>query len=62
MVPDGFDHFVADRLDRLLRYATAMTCDRYPAQDIVQDVLLRARHRWDRIARLARPISMSSAW
>jgi RNA polymerase sigma-70 factor (sigma-E family) len=55
VVPDGFDQFVADRLDRLLRYATAMTCDPYLAQDIVQEVLLRAQHRWDRIARLDAP-------
>jgi RNA polymerase sigma-70 factor (sigma-E family) len=54
-VPDGFDQFVADRLDRLLRYATAMTCDRYLAQDIVQDVLLRAQHRWTRIAAMDAP-------
>jgi RNA polymerase sigma-70 factor (sigma-E family) len=54
-VPDGFDQFVADRLDRLLRYATAMTCDRYLAQDIVQDVLLRAQHRWSRIAAMDAP-------
>jgi len=54
-VPDGYDQFVADRLDRLLRYATAMTCDRYLAQDIVQDVLLRAQHRWDRIGAMDAP-------
>jgi RNA polymerase sigma-70 factor (sigma-E family) len=54
-VPDGFDQFVADRLDRLLRYATAMTCDKYLAQDIVQEVLLRAQHRWARIAAMDAP-------
>jgi RNA polymerase sigma-70 factor (sigma-E family) len=54
-VSDGFDRFVADRLDRLLRYATALTCDRYLAQDIVQDVLLRAQHRWDRIGAMDAP-------
>ena len=52
---NGFDQFVADRLDRLLRYATALTCDRYLAQDIVQDVLLRAQHRWDRIGAMDAP-------
>ncbi|WP_367127242.1 sigma-70 family RNA polymerase sigma factor [Saccharothrix sp. HUAS TT1] len=46
---DDFDRFVTDRLDRLLRYATALTCDKHLAQDIVQDVLLRARQRWARI-------------
>ncbi|MET0237010.1 MAG: SigE family RNA polymerase sigma factor [Kibdelosporangium sp.] len=54
-MPDGFDQFVTDRLDRLLRYATALTCDRYLAQDIVQDVLLRAQPRWARIAAMDAP-------
>lgn len=54
-VPDGYDRFVADRLDRLLRYATAMTCDKYLAQDIVQDVLLRVQDRWTRIAVMDAP-------
>ncbi|RSM72660.1 SigE family RNA polymerase sigma factor [Kibdelosporangium aridum] len=54
-MPDGFDQFVTDRLDRLLRYATAMTCDRYLAQDIVQEVLLRAQRRWARIAAMDAP-------
>lgn len=49
---DGFDQFVAEQLDRLLRYATALTCDPYLAQDIVQDVLPRVRHRWSRIGSL----------
>jgi RNA polymerase sigma factor (sigma-70 family) len=51
-VQDGFDQFVAEQLDRLLRYATALTCDPYLAQDIVQDVLPRVRHRWSRIGSL----------
>ncbi|HEX6340602.1 SigE family RNA polymerase sigma factor [Umezawaea sp.] len=52
---DGYDQFVADRLDRLLRYATALTCDKHLAQDIVQDVLVRARSRWGRIGVLDAP-------
>lgn len=54
-MPDGYDRFVTDRLDRLLRYATAMTCDRYLAQDIVQDVLLRTQPRWARIEKMDAP-------
>jgi RNA polymerase sigma-70 factor (sigma-E family) len=54
-VRDGYDQFVADRLDRLLRYATAITCDKHLAQDIVQDVLVRARSRWGRIGALDAP-------
>ncbi|MGW5051787.1 RNA polymerase sigma factor [Actinokineospora sp. NPDC004072] len=49
-MPDGFDDFVVERIDRLLRYATALCCDRHLAQDIVQEVLLRAQNRWARIA------------
>lgn len=48
-MPADYDQFVTERLDRLLRYATALTCDKHLAQDIVQDVLLRARQRWARI-------------
>ena len=54
-VQDRFEAFVADRLDRLLRYATALTCDPHLAQDIVQDVLLRAQDRWPRIESMAAP-------
>lgn len=56
-MPDRFDQFVADRLDRLLRYATALTCDPHLAQDIVQEVLLRAQSRWARISALQAPDS-----
>ncbi|TVT58155.1 SigE family RNA polymerase sigma factor [Amycolatopsis rhizosphaerae] len=54
-MPDRFEQFVADRLDRLLRYATVLTCDPHLAQDIVQDVLVRAQDRWSRIGALAAP-------
>ena len=45
-----FDEFVTARLAPLLRYATALTCDPHLAQDVVQEVMLRAQQRWDRIA------------
>ena len=51
----GFDQFVAERLDRLLRYATAITCDKHLAQDIVQNVLMRAQNKWDRIGAMDVP-------
>ncbi|OXM63976.1 MULTISPECIES: SigE family RNA polymerase sigma factor [Amycolatopsis] len=54
---DRFDDFVAQRLDRLLRYATALTCDPHLAQDVVQETLLRVQHRWSRIAGLRAPES-----
>ena len=52
---DRFEAFVAARLDRLLRYATALTCDPHLAQDVVQEVLLRAQRRWHRIESLHSP-------
>lgn len=52
---DRFDAFVAERLDRLLRYATALTCDPHLAQDVVQEVLLRAQRRWSRIEAMHAP-------
>ncbi|WP_019814044.1 SigE family RNA polymerase sigma factor [Saccharomonospora saliphila] len=54
-MPDRFEEFVARRLDRLLRYATALTCDPHLAQDIVQEVLVRAQPRWRRIATMDAP-------
>ncbi|WP_206797328.1 SigE family RNA polymerase sigma factor [Amycolatopsis sp. MtRt-6] len=45
-----FEEFVAERLDGLLRYATVLTNDPHLAQDVVQDVLLRAQQRWNGIA------------
>ncbi|WP_431874567.1 SigE family RNA polymerase sigma factor [Amycolatopsis sacchari] len=52
-----FEEFAAERLDRLLRYATALTCDPHLAQDVVQEVLLRAQSRWARIESLRAPES-----
>ncbi|MCR3752727.1 SigE family RNA polymerase sigma factor [Lentzea californiensis] len=51
----GFDQFVTDRLDRLLGYATAITCDKHLAQDIVQNVLMRAQGKWERIGSMDAP-------
>jgi RNA polymerase sigma-70 factor (sigma-E family) len=48
-VPITFDDFVAEHLDQLLRYATALTCDPHLAKDVVQEVLLRTQQRWRRI-------------
>jgi RNA polymerase sigma-70 factor (sigma-E family) len=54
-LPTSFDEFVAHRLGLLLRYATVLTCDPHQAQDVVQEVLLRAQQRWSRIASLDNP-------
>jgi RNA polymerase sigma-70 factor (sigma-E family) len=47
--PD-FDAWVAQRGDALLRLAYLLTGSRADAEDVVQDVLVRALPRWDRIA------------
>lgn len=50
-----FDEFVAFRLGALLRYATVVTCDAHLAEDITQDVLVRAQARWGRIGSVDAP-------
>jgi DNA-directed RNA polymerase specialized sigma24 family protein len=45
-----FEEFVAARLPALLRYATVLTCDQHLAEDIAQEVLVRAQARWRRLA------------
>jgi RNA polymerase sigma-70 factor (sigma-E family) len=50
-----FDEFVAVRLSTLLRYATVLAGDPHAAEDIVQDVLIKAQPRWARISDLDVP-------
>ncbi|GAA0713841.1 SigE family RNA polymerase sigma factor [Dactylosporangium roseum] len=50
-----FEEFVAARLGVLVRYATVVTCDPDLAEDITQDVLIKAGARWSRITRLNDP-------
>ncbi|GAA4443725.1 RNA polymerase sigma factor [Phytohabitans houttuyneae] len=50
-----FEEFVAARLGPLVRYATVVTWDPYLAEDITQDVLVRAQARWGRIGGLDAP-------
>jgi len=50
-----FDEFLGARLPALLRYATVVTCDPHLAEDVVQDVLLRAQQRWARISGADQP-------
>jgi RNA polymerase sigma-70 factor (sigma-E family) len=50
-----FEEFVAYRLGALVRYATVVTWDPHLAEDITQEVLVRARARWSRIGRLDAP-------
>lgn len=50
-----FDEFVSARLGALVRYATVVTWDPHLAEDITQDVLVKAQARWSRIGRLDAP-------
>lgn len=50
-----FEEFVALRLGALLRYATVVTWDPHLAEDVTQEVLVRAQQRWGRIAGLDSP-------
>lgn len=49
------DALVRVHLPGLLRYATILTGDEHTASDLVQEVLLRAHVRWNRIALTERP-------
>jgi RNA polymerase sigma-70 factor (sigma-E family) len=50
-----FKTYVTESRRRLLRYAVVLTNDPELAQDVVQEVLLRAGQRWHKIARLDEP-------
>ncbi len=50
-----FEEFTAERLPAVLRFAGVLTGDRALAEDVVQEVLIRAHGRWKRISRLDRP-------
>ncbi|HVK21045.1 MAG TPA: SigE family RNA polymerase sigma factor [Actinokineospora sp.] len=49
------DEFITQRVPGLLRYATTLTCDPHLAEDIVQEVLLRAQRKWTRIGAMDPP-------
>ncbi|MEJ3748689.1 SigE family RNA polymerase sigma factor [Actinomycetes bacterium KLBMP 9797] len=50
-----FEEYVAARLPALLRQATALAGDPHVAEDVVQDVLIKAQPRWARIRALDVP-------
>ncbi len=50
-----FEEFVATRLPAVLRFAGVLTADRALAEDVVQEVLIRASSRWDQLDRLDHP-------
>jgi RNA polymerase sigma-70 factor (sigma-E family) len=50
-----FEEFAATRMPGVLRFAAVLTGDLATAEDLAQDVLIRAYSRWDRIGGLDRP-------
>jgi RNA polymerase sigma-70 factor (sigma-E family) len=50
-----FEEFAAARLPAVLKFAAVLTGDRSLAEDVVQEVLIRANGRWQAIASLDRP-------
>jgi RNA polymerase sigma-70 factor (sigma-E family) len=50
-----FDEWARSRLAELLRFAMVLCCDRGLAEDVVQDALIKAHRRWDKIQRLDHP-------
>ena len=54
---ESFDEYVSGRAPALLRTAYLLTGDRYLAEDLVQEVLVKAHRHWARIIRLDHPDS-----
>ena len=50
-----FEEFAAMGMPGVLRFAAVLTGDRATAEDLAQEVLIRAYSRWDRIGGLDRP-------
>ncbi|WNV90539.1 sigma-70 family RNA polymerase sigma factor [Umezawaea sp. Da 62-37] len=51
----SFEDFADAEVTPMLRYATVLTCDAHLAQDVVQECLLRAQQKWQRIGDLDQP-------
>ena len=54
-MPLSFEEFAAQRLPAVLRFTGVLTGDRYLAEDVVQEVLLKAHKRWADIAAKDQP-------
>jgi RNA polymerase sigma-70 factor (sigma-E family) len=54
-LPVTFEEFAASRLHGVLAFAAVLTGQRATAEDIAQEVLIRAYARWDTIGGLDRP-------
>jgi RNA polymerase sigma-70 factor (sigma-E family) len=52
---ESFDAYVSGRAPALLRTAYLLTGDRYLAEDLVQEVLVKAHRHWARVIRMDHP-------
>jgi RNA polymerase sigma-70 factor (sigma-E family) len=50
-----FEEFAATRMPAVLKFAAVLAGDRVVAEDLAQEVLVRAYSRWDKIGCLDRP-------
>jgi RNA polymerase sigma-70 factor (sigma-E family) len=50
-----FEEFAATQMPAVLRFAAVLAGDRASAEDLAQEVLVRAYSRWDKIGCLERP-------
>lgn len=50
-----YEEFASSRLPALLRYAVMLTGDPHSAEDIVQETMVRAQLKWDRVLRSGAP-------
>jgi RNA polymerase sigma-70 factor (sigma-E family) len=50
-----FEEFAATRLPAVLRFAAVLAGNRATAEDVAQEVLIRAYSRWDKIGGLDKP-------
>lgn len=55
MAEIDFERFVGARTAALLRLAYLLTGEAHAAEDLVQDALIRAHRRWDRVAHAGNP-------
>ncbi len=52
-----FEEFLSAELGGLTRFAAVLTGDRYLAEDVVQDALVKAHARWPHIGGLDQPVA-----
>ena len=61
MTAPDFEAFVREQLPRLVRYAVMLTGERELAQDLVQDVMVKAHRNWSRVSAAQHPDRYATA-